>query len=129
MLACLALAGPGLVQILEMDMPMVRSWQMYGTVGQGAPYGVFEVIQGDGVVETVDIRAVLGVERVVELQPYPGSGGITRDFLGETEFAAAAGPLCDGLAEDQKLNFSGRVAARWRWKPVELGHDRLCSTL
>jgi len=60
---------------------------------------------------------------------YPGSGGITRDFLWHTECAEAARLLCDELAEDQLLSFSGRVAARRHWQLLELGYDHLCSTL
>lgn len=128
LLAMYIVTGPAFQQLgLWPELP-VRTWQMYSTVGLWAPYGEFEVIERDSgrVVETVSITHAMGLDAIRDLQPYPGSGSINRDFRSLDEFRAVAAPLCDALASGEALRFEGRMAVPDRWYAFFVPEEDLC---
>ncbi len=128
LLALYIVVGPAFLQLGWSQTLLFQTWQMYSTVGLGAPYGEFKVKDRDSgrVLKRVSATHVMGIDSVRDLQPYPGSGDIEKDFRSVDEFRAAAEPLCGSLDAHERLIFKGRVAGRTRWQAAVLEQEALC---
>lgn len=128
-LAVSILFGPGLVQVLDVDAPQIRSWRMYSGVGLGAPYGSFDVLNSGEPVRSVSVVAAMEIDSIRGIQAYTGSGSLRRGFDADVVIREAGEPLCATLAPDESIRFSGRLAARGGWRPLTYSHDDLCGAL
>lgn len=128
MLAVYLLLGPALIQVFGFDAPQVRSWEMYGTVGIGAPYGSLRVEHDGQVLQMIDLRSGLGLERTRDLQLYEWAGSLKSDFDAQRAIMDLASQFCNSSGPDATLSISGRIAEYPRWTEFELHHDQLCAS-
>ena len=128
-LATFILLGPGLVQLLSVDHPQIRSWRMYSTVGLGAPYGTFDVLKSGEPVRSVSLVEAMEIDSVRRIQAYTGSGSLRRGFDADVAIREAGELLCATLAPEESIRFSGRLAARGGWRPLTYSRDDLCGAL
>lgn len=128
LLALYIVGGPAFQQLGISQILPFQTWRMYSTVGLWAPYGAFQVHgqDSDDVIREVPITRAMGLDSIRGLQPYPGSGGINRDFRSLEEYRSVAAPLCASLAADENLRFEGRIAVPDRWYEFSLTEEQLC---
>ena len=125
-IAAWILFSPALIQLAGWDSPFIRSWQMYGSVGVGAPYGHFRITRAGDATTTYRLLDILGLSHIRELQQYPGSGSLNQTFIPPSALVQVAEPLCRSLAPDDELIFEGRVAAPGGWIELRRQRDQLC---
>ena len=125
-LAAFVLLGPGLVQVLGVDHPQIRSWRMYSGVGLGAPYGTFEVLNSGNPVRAVSLVEAMDIDSIRRIQAYTGSGSLRRGFDADAAIREAGGALCATLTPGEAIRFSGRLALRGGWRALAYSHDDLC---
>lgn len=120
------LLGPGLVQILGLDFPQIRSWRMYSSVGIGAPYGTFEVLVSGEPVRVIMLVDAMGVDSIRRIQAYDGSGSLRDGFDADAAIRGAGAKICETLSPGEALRYSGRLAVHGRWQDLAFTHDDLC---
>ena len=118
--------SPALVQLFNVDIPQIRPWSMYGSVGMGAPYGQFIIERGKGSNEILDLRQVKGHDRTRAIQRYWGSGQLKEGFNAQSTILDAGTSLCENLEEGDQLEFTGRLAQSRTWLHVKISHEDLC---
>ena len=105
------LLSPALPQLLGVGSPWVRPWQMYASVGEGLPKGVFTARYENGHEERLSALQVLGAPR------YPDTFHYTFEYrvFDEASFRHFAAQFCGSQAGLTSLSFQGRVGSREGW--------------
>jgi hypothetical protein len=127
LLAWLAFS-PALPQLLGIENPLLRPWQMYRGVALGSAFGAYEFRGLNGeLLFVLKVHEALQLERHREQQLYAGSGTVHADFRNGSNFSELAAPFCQ--REDiSTVRFQGQVAHWGRWVSVKLDHQQLCGT-
>lgn len=130
LLICLAIFisfSPGISQLGLVDSEFIRAWRMYGSVGLGAPFGEFSIVDdNEKVIVRVQLKEAMALDRLRDIQRYPGSGGLITGFNPIEAVMSAAQSLCPQDSTSSRLQFTGRVAEPTEWVTIDLEHDQLC---